>query len=270
MKEWGYGNQGISPIAGSDPFPLFTEATVKQVRRELLSEDVLKTCQYASSFTKNQIRGYTQNPEVQQAVSKVAGIDLVHALEFEIGHTNLFFSDGEDEMGDNDNLGFSWHYDSFPFVCVTMLSDCTDMKGGETAILKGDGEIIKVRGPTMGTAVILQGRYIKHAALKAIGKERFSFITAMRPKSPFVRDELVLTGSRLISNQSELLYDYCTYRADILEIRFREHAKQLRKQQAMGIKFNPEAVKEFIQEQKELLEATLLEMIPIYDVIEVE
>lgn len=92
----------------------------------------------------------------------------------------------------------------------------------------------------------------------------------MRPKSPFVRDELVLTGSRLISNQSELLYDYCTYRADILEIRFREHAKQLRKQQAMGIKFNPEAVKEFIQEQKELLEATLLEMIPIYDVIEVE
>lgn len=60
MKEWGYGNQGISPIAGSDPFPLFTEATVKQVRRELLSEDVLKTCQYASSFTKNQIRGYTQ------------------------------------------------------------------------------------------------------------------------------------------------------------------------------------------------------------------
>lgn len=73
----------------------------------------------------------------------------MHALEFEIGHTNLFFSDGEDEMGDNDNLGFSWHYDSFPFVCVTMLSDCTDMKGGETAILKGDGEIIKVRGPTM-------------------------------------------------------------------------------------------------------------------------
>ncbi|KAL6409922.1 hypothetical protein AUP68_06328 [Ilyonectria robusta] len=53
MKEWGYENQGVSPIAGSDPFPLFTEAAVKQVRRELLSEDVLKTCQYASIFTKN-------------------------------------------------------------------------------------------------------------------------------------------------------------------------------------------------------------------------
>ncbi|KAF4448300.1 hypothetical protein F53441_8275 [Fusarium austroafricanum] len=281
MKEWGYENQGVSPIAASDPFPLFTETAVKQVRRELLSEDVLKTCQYASTFTKNQIRGYTKeqapfahalwkSPEVQQAVSKVAGIDLVHAFEYEIGHTNLFFGDGENDKGNGGNVGFSWHYDSFPFVCVTMLSDCTDMEGGETAVLKGDGEVLKVRGPTMGTAVILQGRYVKHAALKAIGKERISFITAFRPKSPFVKDELVLTGSRPISDQSELVYDYCTYRADILETRFREHAKKLREQQAMGIKFNPDTVREFLQEQKEMLEATLLEMIPIYDVVEVE
>ncbi|EGU83298.1 hypothetical protein FOXB_06149 [Fusarium oxysporum f. sp. conglutinans Fo5176] len=280
MKEWGYENQGVSPIAASDPFSLFTEAAVKQVRRELLSEDVLRTCQYASTFTKNQIRGYTQkfitphnndSPEVQQAVSKVAGIDLVHAFEYEIGHCNLLFSDGEDEKkGASDNVGFSWHYDSFPFVCVTMLSDCSDMKGGETAVLKGDGEVLKVRGPSMGTAVILQGRYVQHAALKAIGKERISFITAFRPKSPFVKDEMVLTGSRPISNQSELVYDYCTYRADVLEIRFREHAKKLRELQAAGIKFNPDAVREFLQEQKEMLEATLLEMVPIYDVVEVE
>ncbi|KAH7218087.1 hypothetical protein DER44DRAFT_650054 [Fusarium oxysporum] len=280
MKEWGYENQGVSPIAASEPFSLFTEAAVKQVRRELLSEDVLRTCQYASTFTKNQIRGYTQkfitphnndSPEVQQAVSKVAGIDLVHAFEYEIGHCNLLFSDGEDEKkGASDNVGFSWHYDSFPFVCVTMLSDCSDMKGGETAVLKGDGEVLKVRGPTMGTAVILQGRYVQHAALKAIGKERISFITAFRPKSPFVKDEMVLTGSRPISNQSELVYDYCTYRADVLEIRFREHAKKLRELQAAGIKFNPGAVREFLQEQKEMLEATLLEMVPIYDVVEVE
>ncbi|KAF9771048.1 hypothetical protein IL306_011325 [Fusarium sp. DS 682] len=258
MKEWGYENQGVSPIAASDPFPLFTEAAVKQVRRELLSEDA----PFAHALWKS--------PEAQQAVSKVAGIDLVHAFEYEIGHTNLLFSDGEDEKGTNDNVGFSWHYDSFPSVCVTMLSDCSVMKGGETAVLKGDGEVLKVRGPTMGTVVILQGRYVKHAALKAIGKERISFITAFRPRSPFVKDELVLTGSRPISNQSELAYDYCAYRADILEIRFREHAKRLREQQAASIKFNPDAVREFIQEQKEMLEATLLEMIPIYDVVEAE
>ncbi|KAF4343396.1 hypothetical protein FBEOM_2694 [Fusarium beomiforme] len=198
-KEWGYESQGISLIAASDPFPLFTEAAVKQVRRELPSEDALRTCQYASTFAKNQIRGYSQ---------------------------------------------------SFPFVGVTMLSDCSDMKGGETAVLKGDGQALKVRGPTMDTAVLLQGPF--------------------RPRSPFVKDELVLTGSRPISNQSELLYDYCTYRTDTFEIRFRDHAKRLREQQAAGIKFNPDAVREFIQEQKEMLKATLLEMIPIYNVVEVE
>lgn len=57
MKEWGYENQGISPIAGSDPFPLFTEEAVRQARRELFSESVLQTRQFASSFTKNMIRG---------------------------------------------------------------------------------------------------------------------------------------------------------------------------------------------------------------------
>jgi hypothetical protein len=40
--------------------------------------------------------------------------------------------------------------------------------------------------------------------------------------------------------------------------------------QASGIKFDPEAVRGFIQEQKDMLDATLLEMIPIYDVVEVE
>lgn len=43
----------------------------------------------------------------------------------------------------------AWHFDSFAFVCVTMLSDCTGMIGGETALRTGTGEIMKVRGPSM-------------------------------------------------------------------------------------------------------------------------
>ena len=42
-----------------------------------------------------------------------------------------------------------WHTDSYPFVCVTMLSDCTTMIGGETALRTGTGDIMKVRGPQM-------------------------------------------------------------------------------------------------------------------------
>lgn len=50
---------------------------------------------------------------------------------------------------DNDLPAFAWHRDSYPFVCVTMLSDCTGMVGGETALKTASGEIMKVRGPAM-------------------------------------------------------------------------------------------------------------------------
>lgn len=41
-----------------------------------------------------------------------------------------------------------WHTDSYPFVCVLMMSNVDDMIGGETAIRKVNGEVIKVRGPS--------------------------------------------------------------------------------------------------------------------------
>lgn len=51
---------------------------------------------------------------------------------------------------DDDSLpAFAWHRDSYPFVCVTMLSDCVGMTGGETALKTSSGEILKVRGPAM-------------------------------------------------------------------------------------------------------------------------
>ena len=60
MAEWGLEDQGVSPIAASDPFPLFSPEAVQQARREIFSEDVLKSCQFASTFTKNMVRGYSQ------------------------------------------------------------------------------------------------------------------------------------------------------------------------------------------------------------------
>jgi hypothetical protein len=63
----------------------------------------------------------------------------------------------------------------YPLVCLSMLSDCADRVGGETALSNRDGEHIKVCGRQMaptasttfktyncaqGSAMILQGRYI--------------------------------------------------------------------------------------------------------------
>ena len=105
-------------------------------------------------------------------ISGIAGIDLVPAIDLEIGHINLsvkseeqtrkeidaidrqkrFFEDDEGISGcpwEDDKPIVGWHTDSYPFVVVLMLSDCTNMVGGETALKTGTGEVLKVRGPGM-------------------------------------------------------------------------------------------------------------------------
>lgn len=112
-----------------------------------------------------------KHPETLAIVSKIAGVELVTEMDFEIAHINISvksekqkaeeleaFLDRkqtEDDEGiagcpwEDDKPIVDWHTDSYPFVCVTMLSDCTNMIGGETALRTGDGEIVKVRGPQM-------------------------------------------------------------------------------------------------------------------------
>lgn len=68
-------------------------------------------------------------------------------MEYEIGHINIsVFNEGDDKKS---APVVGWHRDSYPFVCVVMLSDPSEMKGGETALRTGTGDIMKVRGPEM-------------------------------------------------------------------------------------------------------------------------
>lgn len=98
------------------------------------------------------IHSVWNNPKVLEIVSKLAGIELVPICEYETGHTNVSIDDDNNSVvktgEEDDETAFAWHYDSVPFVCVTMLSDCTGMVGGETAVRLGDDKVMKVRGPT--------------------------------------------------------------------------------------------------------------------------
>ena len=95
------------------------------------------------------------HPEVLAKVSEVAGIDLIPSIDFDIANINISWGDGtttteqNNTTTDDGTSAVAWHYDSFPFVCVTMLSDCTGMVGGETALRTPNGDIMKVRGPAM-------------------------------------------------------------------------------------------------------------------------
>ncbi|RYN51033.1 hypothetical protein AA0117_g13400, partial [Alternaria alternata] len=56
MKDIGYEGYGISPVAVSEPFPLFTEDAINQMRAEAFTPEVLDNCLVSSSFAKHMIR----------------------------------------------------------------------------------------------------------------------------------------------------------------------------------------------------------------------
>lgn len=58
MKEIGLEHAGISPVAVSEPFPLFTPQAIQQMRAEILSKPVVKNCQYSSNLAHCQLRGF--------------------------------------------------------------------------------------------------------------------------------------------------------------------------------------------------------------------
>ncbi|KAI0175848.1 hypothetical protein GGR52DRAFT_570829 [Hypoxylon sp. FL1284] len=303
MKDIGLPEDtGISTVAVSEPFPLFTEEAVMKMRQEVLSPDVLANCQYSSNLAHCQLRGFAnkyapfvydvwKSPETLAIISKVAGVDLVTEMDFEIGHINISvkseaekeeelqaFSDRAQYEADEGIAGcpweddkpiVDWHTDSYPFVCVTMLSDCTTMIGGETALRTGTGDIMKVRGPQMGCAVVLQGRYIEHQALRALGTaERISMVTSFRPRCPKMRDDTVLTTVRPISNLAELYNQFSEYRLEILEERIRQQLKELRETNAAGRKVATRKIKAFLQEQEKFLAHMNREMVDDESVVQ--
>ncbi|KAF2095860.1 hypothetical protein NA57DRAFT_58929 [Rhizodiscina lignyota] len=283
MTEIGLEGAGISDTAASEPFSLFTPEAVQQMRAEIFSEPVLTNFQYTSDFASNMIRGYGpalapfifdawKSPEVLEAISKIAGIELVTAMDMDVGHINVSINDMSIEVSrgkagpEDDVSAFAWHRDSYPFVCVTMLSECVGMVGGETAMRLGSGGTMNVRGPAIGTAVVMQGRYIEHQALKSFGvPERISMVTAFRPKSPLIRDETVLTGMRAISNISDLYSQYTEYRLEVIGDRLRALSKKVRERERSKRPFDTAGVKNFLREQKQYIETMLVEMVELED-----
>lgn len=294
MEDIGYSKDtGVSPVAVSQPFQLFSPEAIQKFRDEVLNPEVTKNCLYESNLAPAQIRGYAakyapftmgawRNPETLSVVSKIAGVDLTPAIDLEVSHVNLSVKSSQDAQAELDNFEkkrkdssfeddkpiVGWHTDSYPFVCVTMLSDCTNMVGGETALRTGTGDVMRVRGPQMGCAVVLQGRYITHQALRALGaQERITMVTSFRPKNPELADDTVLSTVRGISDLSELYHQFGTYRLEMLGARIQAQVKKVKNDHAAGKKTDTKALKAFFQQQIAFLEHTDSEMVPEENVV---
>jgi hypothetical protein len=220
MKDVGLENIGVYPVVVTQPFQLFSREAIEIMRREIEKQEVSEKCGFRSNIANAQLRGYARkyapftyatwnHPDVVAVVSRLAGIDPVPSCDYEIAHINLsaikteeganaelsglharkssIHSDEGIDVGSSadDKPIVGWHTDSYPFVCVLMMSDCTNMVGGEIVLRTAGGDVIRVRGPTEGCVVILQGKYITYQALRALGaKERVTAVTSWRPLSP--------------------------------------------------------------------------------------
>ena len=59
MKDLNFSeNTGVSPVAVSEPFRLFTSEAIHRMRAEVFSKDVWNNCQYSSNLAQCQLRGF--------------------------------------------------------------------------------------------------------------------------------------------------------------------------------------------------------------------
>ena len=59
MKELDFPDgAGVSSVAVSEPFSLFTQDAVQRMRAEILSSKVWENCQYSSNLAQCQLRGF--------------------------------------------------------------------------------------------------------------------------------------------------------------------------------------------------------------------
>lgn len=157
-----------------------------------------------SEQTAKWITSMWHDPRVTECISQAFGLPLkILGRKGEVGYVNVqlgpegragVYKLGEvpspplscaeiAEAGPEDSSMIdSWHKDSTQIVVVVMLSDCSTMQGGETAIhpsYPNLGPILKARGAKAGSAVVMQGCHTPHAALRSWNSnERISMVTS--------------------------------------------------------------------------------------------
>lgn len=288
-----------SPVAITTPFPLLSPDGVRELRADIFRREVVAkygSLKYPGVY---RIRGYGpdapftyalwRSEELRRICSAAAGTELEIIYDYEIGQLNVQLPadvdksapitenlppavppkhnvDAEEDRSsvlrerEGKALVSAWHNDSYPWVCVLMLSDPVGMQGGETALRTGDGSIMKIKPPGMGYAVMMQGGSINHAALPCLGNgERITFVTSFRPKDPALRDSSTLRTVRPISDLDELYRQWARYRLDVISQRaaLKREQMDLRGRSADEIR---DMMSEWVREQVEYLEKTVKEI----------
>ncbi|KAK9482024.1 hypothetical protein V1527DRAFT_455433 [Lipomyces starkeyi] len=301
--------QNAPDICFTEPFQLFSEEGVRMIRRELFRKEFLDKYMRSWSRAPCYIGGHANHEKIiggevykagvvspsYTAINEAFGAALKPLpREADVGYVNVQLGvDGlpgvykyteepskplpPSEAAVNiaksefDNIPVdAWHKDMTPVVCVLMLSDTSTMEGGETAIKKGDGSIIKARGAKIGGAVVMQGGRTEHAALRATNcLERVSMVTSYFFADPDADDSCTtLRSVDPVNDDKPTLWNvYLEYKLMRLRNRIDTALGKLDKRKKQGEMPTREEVEPWIKERVTFLKMTsfeLFERVPNY------
>jgi hypothetical protein len=179
-----YADYGLSDI-----FQLFTPASASQFA------NYIRTL-YDSRFERRTARTsmcirdhlglqkaiFAIKKELEEIASKLVGLPMKLQLPIDYAHINVQKSCQTKPVDD-------WHFDSTPFVLVTILTDHINDPGANLLVShKNDDKIFKCKLQTPGQACLMQGNQIYHCAQQSLTSERISMVTSFYVDSPFIYD----------------------------------------------------------------------------------
>jgi hypothetical protein len=126
-----------------------------------------------------------------------------------------------------------WHIDSVDYVMVLLLSDATDMEGGELQVARLNGgdpalaiEQINAEGiaeedmdvatyPGPGYAIFMQGSRIAHAVtpVTAAREPRLTVVNSYHSLNPFVEDKTRFVTYKDVDGFDTARYEYARHKA---------------------------------------------------------
>ncbi|EGU86513.1 hypothetical protein FOQG_12858 [Fusarium oxysporum f. sp. raphani 54005] len=288
-------------VCYTEPFQLFSEEGVRVMRREIFRKEFLDKYMRSWSRAPCYIGGHSANseeasfikqawyhPATQAAIDEAFGTGL-KPLErhCDIGYANVQLGEGgtagvykyneipaKPQPPSKAATGISksqwddvpidgWHKDQVPVVCVVMLSDISNMQGGETAIRTGQGNLIKARGANLGGAVLMQGGNLEHAALRASNcSERVSMVTSYCFANPDLDDSRTTLKSADFENEdmNALKYAHLDYKLKRLRDRVNLACERVARQRAGNAELNRDEIDGWVKEQVGFLKQTSWEL----------
>lgn len=229
-----------SPLAYTSAFRLLSDEGVR-VLREIIERNkkyvkssarqpaYLRGMAYTSKF----IRDLNEHPRVLEMLSKHAGFPVVpHYLPMNYAHINL--GHPPPKAGEVNKYPVDqWHADSVPFVLIIILSDMTDMVGGELQCVKRVGreagfeliektnnnvdpkDLLNVSYEKQGYGLFMQGREIVHHVTPVQkGREpRITLVNSYMPKNVFAPDRTVYATFIDLGKEKEAILEFARGRA---------------------------------------------------------